>query len=452
MITAMIEAGMDIARLNFSHGTQDDHAHAIDLIRRSSARLKRTVAILQDLQGPKIRAGKMAGGEVLLNNGAEVIITADAIEGTPERIPTTYKALATDVRPGDRILIDDGLIELRVTGKDGWDVECLVVKGGMIKDHKGINLPGVNVSAPSATEKDLDDLRFGLEAGVDYVALSFVRSAEDIDRLKEMIGRADVPVIAKLEKPEAIERLDEILRVADGVMVARGDLGVELPPERVPIIQKMIIERANRTRVPVITATQMLESMTMNPRPTRAEASDVANAILDGTDAVMLSGETAVGHYPVESVTMMARIAVEAERRILEGRVFRRRRDGEQYTFSDAIGDAACLAAHDLNAKAIVVFTQSGATARLISKYRPHVPIIAFTPAEQTLRRLCLYWGVTPKIMKEVVNTDRMVAAVEERLLSDKEVSPGDILVIVAGTPITAKGGTNFLKLHRVGG
>lgn len=451
VVMALIEAGMDVARLNLSHGEHDEHARVADLVRSCSRSAGRPVAILLDLQGPKIRTGKMAGGEVTVQSGARVAITAEPIEGTASRISTCYSALATDVRPGDRILIDDGLIELSVDRVCGVDVECTVVTGGSIRDHKGMNLPGVNVSSPSATEKDLDDLRFGIEIGVDFAALSFVRSANDIVRLREAMAGADIPVIAKIEKPEAVERLGEILDVADGVMVARGDLGVELPPERVPIIQKSIIEQANEHRIPVITATQMLESMTTNSRPTRAEASDVANAILDGTDAVMLSGETAVGRYPVEAVAMMNRIAIEAERKMIEQRVFRRRRDDESYSFSDAIGDAACLAAQDLHARAIVVFTQSGATAQLIAKYRPNLPIVAFTPCERTLRRLCLYWGITPRLMKEVIDTDRLVGVVEERLLAEGLADEGDIVVMVAGAPINAKGGTNFLRLHRIG-
>ncbi|OGG46355.1 MAG: pyruvate kinase, partial [Candidatus Handelsmanbacteria bacterium RIFCSPLOWO2_12_FULL_64_10] len=422
---------MDVARLNFSHGTQGEHAKAVRLVREAARRAGRPVGILQDLQGPKMRVGPVAAGAVELRAGASFTLTTQAVPGDASCVSTTYKDLARDVKPEDRILLNDGLIELRVAQVEGEAVRCQVVCGGPLSSHKGINLPGVRVSAPALTEKDREDLRFGLAQGVDYVALSFVRRAEDVEEAKRVIREAgaDAPVIAKLERPEAIDDLGRVLETADGVMVARGDLGVELSPERVPVLQKQIIEEANRAKSPVITATQMLESMTASPRPTRAEASDVANAIFDGTDAVMLSGETAVGRYPVEAAEMMARIVDEAERSLLSRPAFIRRRAGERtLTFPEATAEAACLAAQDLGARAIVAFTQSGATARLISKYRPRCPVIGFTPPGRVVGRMTLYWGVLPRTLGRVVGTDEMIARVDEALLREGAVSRGDTL------------------------
>ena len=454
VVEALVRAGMDVARLNFSHGTQGEHAKAVRLVREAARRAGRPGGILQDLQGPKMRVGPVAAGAVELRAGASFTLTTQAVPGDASCVSTTYKDLARDVKPEDRILLNDGLIELRVAQVEGEAVRCQVVCGGPLSSHKGINLPGVRVSAPALTEKDREDLRFGLAQGVDYVALSFVRRAEDVEEAKRVIREAgaDAPVIAKLERPEAIDDLGRVLETADGVMVARGDLGVELSPERVPVLQKQIIEEANRAKSPVITATQMLESMTASPRPTRAEASDVANAIFDGTDAVMLSGETAVGRYPVEAAEMMARIVDEAERSLLSRPAFIRRRAGERtLTFPEATAEAACLAAQDLGARAIVAFTQSGATARLISKYRPRCPVIGFTPPGRVVGRMTLYWGVLPRTLGRVVGTDEMIARVDEALLREGAVSRGDTLVIVAGAPLNQRGGTNFMNLHRVG-
>jgi len=367
---------------------------------------------------------------------------------------TTYLGLAKDVRPGDTILLDDGLIQLEALDSDGVDVRCRVLNGGLLKDRKGINLPGISISAPSVTDKDKEDLKFGLGHGVDYVAISFVRWPKDVVEVKNLISGAgaDAQVIAKLEKPEAIERLSEILDASDGVMVARGDLGVEMSPEKVPLLQKRIIKEAGLKRVVVITATQMLESMIQNPRPTRAEASDVANAILDGTDAVMLSGETAVGAHPIQAVEMMSRIINEAEASFDSSLAYTGGTLKGRLSFPDTIGDIACHAAKELGAKAIVAFTQSGSTARLISKYHPVTPIIAFTPRPEIQRRLSLYRGVTPKLMNFIENTEDVFATVEESLLAEKAVQQGDILVIVCSSPIKDRGPTNLLKLHRVGG
>jgi len=453
VIESMVRAGMNVARLNFSHGTHQDHARAIEAIREVSEKLKEPVAILQDLQGPRIRTGTLKGGSALLKKGQRFVLTTRKLEGDNRIVSTTYDGLARDVKPGDHILLDDGMIQLEVKQTDGVDVICEVIDGGTLGNHKGINLPGVEISVPALTEKDKEDLRFGVEQGVDYVALSFVRRAEDVIQLKEEIRRrgGDIPVIAKLEKPEAIERLEEILEVSDGVMVARGDLGVEMRPEKVPIVQKEIIHQGMQRGIPVITATQMLESMRYHPRPTRAEASDVANAIFDGTDAVMLSGETATGSYPVETVEMMARIIQEAEASLHLSEYPVERRFHEGLPFPDAISNAACHVARQLRAKAIVAFTQTGFTARLISKYRPQTPIIAFTPHETVRRRLCLLWGVTPKLMGIIENTDEMIRRVEEALLTGGLARKGDAIVILSGAPIGVKGTTNLMKLHRVG-
>ncbi len=445
-----MRAGMDVARLNFSHGTQAEHARTIRRIRAASGRLKKPIAILADLQGPKIRTGALAGGRpVVLRAGQRFVITAADIPGTPDRVSTTFRALPREVHRGDRILLADGLIELRVENVRGRDVICRVINGGELGEHKGINLPGVKLRVPALTPKDRADLAFALAHGANYIAVSFVRRPEDVRAAKAGVARAGktTPVIAKLEKPEAIEKLDAILRVADGVMVARGDLGVEMKLEMVPVVQKQIIARARDLRRPVITATQMLESMTQNPRPTRAEASDVANAIFDGTDAVMLSAETATGRYPVESVEMMDRIIREAEANIQR---FPRPRAPAELDVAETTAELACHASRELHMKVIAVFTESGSTARLISKYRPRTPIIAFSPDPETRRRLSLLWGVVPLTIQRVRNIDGLAAIAEKRLVEEKLVRPGDIVGIVAGTPLGIRGTTNFIKLHAV--
>ncbi len=450
MIDRLIRAGMDVARLNFSHGTHAQHARTISRLRAASGRHARPLAILADLQGPKIRTGQLVGGRpVVLRDGQRFTISTGQRPGTSSGVSTTFSALPHEVRRGDRILLADGLIELRVLSATLSAVTCEVVNGGELGEHKGINLPGVRLRVPALTEKDRDDLAFALKHGVDYVAVSFVRRPEDVLAARSAIARAgkSTPVIAKLEKPEAIENLDAILRVADGVMVARGDLGVEMSPEVVPIVQKKIISRARELRIPVITATQMLESMTVNPRPTRAEASDVANAIFDGTDAVMLSAETAVGRYPVETVQMMDRIARQAEASFPH-HPWRRRR--EQLNVAETICEAISHAAEELPMKLIAVFTESGSTARLVSKYRPRPPIVGFSPNTETRRRLSLLWGVLPRTIARVRDIDSLTALAEKRLLEEKLVSRGDVIGIVAGTPFGVRGTTNFMKLHTV--
>ncbi len=454
-LRSIFEEGADVVRLNFSHGSHSDHHGYIRTVRSVAAQCNAHIAIIADLQGPKIRTGLLEGGEAVeLINGQELVITTEDIPGTSQRVSTTYQALPSDVDKGDRILLDDGALELQVTQTTDKEVRCQIVIGGTLGEHKGINLPGVSISAPALTDKDREDLRFALANEVDYVALSFVRSAQDIRELKELIDQqdADVPVIAKLEKPEAIEELEQIATIADAIMVARGDLGVELPPEEVPILQKQIINLCSRMRKPVITATQMLDSMRNSPRPTRAETSDVANAILDGTDAVMLSGETAIGSYPVESVAMMRRIAAFAEQQQLSGQHLRTETAAisEFVDFADALSRGAARIAERVKAEAIIAFTQSGSTARLASKCRPRCPIIAATPLQSTARRCNLYWGVQSIIIEPTDNTDEMIAGVEQRVRELGIVESGDVMIITAGSPIGAPGTTNMMKLQVV--
>jgi pyruvate kinase len=454
VLERMIRAGMDVARLNLSHGSHAAHARVIRAIRRVSGRLGRAVGLLLDLQGPKLRVGTFVGGSIRLRAGDRVVLTGRAVRGTPQRIPVGYPRLARDVRTGDCVLIDDGLVELRVSGRERDGLRCRVVVGGAVSDHKGISFPGARLSAGPLTPKDRADLAFGLAQSVDFVALSFVRRAEDVLRLRRLLrGAAHEPlVIAKIERREAIENLEGILGAADGVMVARGDLGVEYPPERVPVLQKRIIERANQREVLVITATQMLESMVATPRPTRAEASDVANAIFDGTDAVMLSAETAVGRYPDRAIRTMARIASEAE----GYRSYRRaprRRAGERASLASpahALAHIASQAAREIHARALVIFTHTGGSARLVSKARPMSRIIALTPLESSCRRLSLAWGVTAVRVPRWRTADGMVERGTRMLLARRMLSRGDWVVAMAGTTIRA-GGTNLLRILQIG-
>jgi pyruvate kinase len=451
MIRKLIQAGMDVARLNFSHGTHEEHAQSFTLLREASETLEKPIGILADLQGPKIRTGALAGGGIVtLRNGQRFVITTAKVLGDSTRASTNFRPLPREVKTGDRILLSDGLIELQVEKVLAPEVICQVVNGGDLGEHKGINLPGVKLHVPALTEKDRSDLRFALSHGADYVAVSFVRRAEDVLLAKSLIRRAkkDTPVIAKLEKPEAIENLDAILRSSEGVMVARGDLGVEMSPERVPVVQKNIIARARELRRPVITATQMLESMTQNPRPTRAEASDVANAIFDGSDAVMLSAETATGKYPLEAVGLMARIIEEAEASIPE---FPRPIAQEKLKVAETVAELVCHASRELHMKLIAVFTHSGFTARLVSRYRPLVPIVAFSPEAATRRRMALLWGVTSRSISDIRKIDGLAGIAEKRLLEERMVKRGDVIGIVAGTPMGIRGTTNFMKFHVIG-
>lgn len=426
------------------------------MVRSAASKAGRAVAVLQDLQGPKIRTGSLAGGEpVELAAGTPFTLTTRDVPGDVSQVSTSYQALPRDVKVGDRILLSDGAIELRVVDTNGTDVISQVTYGGTLKERQGINLPGVNVSARGVTEKDIRDLKFGLRQSVDYVAISFVRSADDIRQVKRLIEGAgcNTPVIAKLEKTEAIEALGAIVDAADGLMVARGDLGVELAPEKVPLVQKRIIDLANRAAKPVITATQMLESMIHNPRPTRAEASDVANAILDGTDAIMLSGETAVGRYPIEAVETMVRVAVDIRQNAPDRETRPTLATSLTDSRSEAIGAAVAAVVTSLrDIQAVWVFTQTGATARLIVQHRPAVPIIAFTPNEACYRQMALVWGVTPVLTPMVSNFRELAAKVFPLAQSRGLAEPGDTVVMTGTHPFDAMAETNFLKVHTVGG
>ena len=456
----LVLAGVNVFRLNFSHGTHEEHLAVIGSVREIAARLHRPIALLQDLSGPKIRTGRVRDG-VLLVNGARLAITTDiSVEGSSELISTTYEALPRDVKPGDRVLLDDGNLELRVVGLAGGRVECEVVDGGPLRSNKGMNLPGVALSTPALTEKDRRDLAFGVQHMVDFVALSFVRQAQDVEQTKQLLDSlgARTPVIAKIEKPQALDNLEAILAVADGVMVARGDLGVELGTENVPIAQKRIIAAANRAGRVVITATQMLESMIENPRPTRAEASDVANAILDGTDAVMLSGESAVGKFPVEAVETMARIAGYTEEHGASS--IRQRGDarrGDLASGPEAPGTpvtrsltrVAASVAEELGCKLIVAFTESGITARLVALHRPRMPVVAVTHEDSVYRQLALWWGVVPVKSDFVENTDELLSGGEQRLKVRGLVDKGDTILMLSGhSPAAAA--TNMLRVHTV--
>ncbi|MCL4508733.1 MAG: pyruvate kinase [Chloroflexi bacterium] len=448
-LRAMVLAGMNVARLNLSHGTHEQHAATAQRLRRIAAGEGKPVALLLDLQGPKIRTGLLEGRQTVeLQTGSDFAITIKEHPGSSAEVSTSFRDLPRDVKVGDRILLDDGNIELRVQDTSADTVYCTVVHGGVLGEHKGINLPGVVVSAPVLTTKDESDLRFGLDLGVDYVALSFVRSAHDVVLVRQImrsVGKS-VPVIAKLEKPEAISHLEAIISAFDGVMVARGDLGVELSPEQVPILQKRIIGAAQQAGKVVITATQMLESMTHAPRPTRAEASDVANAICDGTDAVMLSGETASGDYPAETVRMMDRIARYTE----SAEFFHVHTTHTRATHAHAVTHAACTLAQEVRAQAVVVFTRSGASAHLVSKWKPSVPVYAYTGDETTYRQLALWWGIEPVLFPFEDSTDYMVSAVSRDLLEDHRVEEGGTVVIVGSTPLLVRGRTNFIKLQTI--
>lgn len=447
-ITGLVNAGMDVARLNFSHGEHEDHAQNYYWVREASDATGRAVGILADLQGPKIRLGRFKEGSTYWADGEIVRITVDDVEGTHDRVSTTYKNLADDARPGDRLLVDDGKVGLECIEVDGNDVVCRVIEGGPVSNNKGVSLPGMNISVPALSEKDIADLRFALKLGVDFIALSFVRSPSDVElvhAVMDEVGRR-VPIIAKLEKPEAVESLEAIILAFDAVMVARGDLGVEVPLEDVPLVQKRAIQIARENAKPVIVATQMLDSMISNSRPTRAEASDVANAVLDGADAVMLSGETSVGKYPQSTVKTMARIVTAAER---EGEVPalthmpRTKRGVISYAARD-IGER-------LNARAMVAFTTSGDTARRVARLHSRLPLLVFTPNQQVRSQLALTWGAETFLVREVNSTDEIMQVIDEQLLTMENYNAGDTLVVVAGTPPGNEGNTNMIHVHVIG-
>ena len=449
----LVRAGLDVARLNFSHGTHPEKLKLIEMVRKVACEEQKPICILGDLQGPKIRTGRLKNRiPVQLKAGQQLTITPRDIAGTASIISTVFPTLAENLEEGARILLSDGLIELRVTRVKGEDVECEVINGGTLGEHKGINLPGIAVRVPSLTEKDEQDLEFAIKNGVDAIAVSFVRTAEDVRLVKYRIAAlgAETWVIAKLEKPQAIDNLESILETADGVMVARGDLGVEMPPEKVPAIQKHVIRRASEYRKPVITATQMLESMIENPRPTRAEASDVANAVYDGTDAVMLSAESAAGKYPVEAVKMMAKIVVETETQMRDMQSHDGRPSRLRLSVAETICESMAHAAEDLDVSAIAVFTETGTTARQLSKYRPNPPIYALSSVDVVINRMSLLWGVQPLRCTKANTTEQMVDMAEQLLESGGHARPRDIIGIVAGTR-TRTGSTNFLRLHVLG-
>ncbi|MFF0727841.1 pyruvate kinase [Streptomyces sp. NPDC004134] len=453
-LKALIEAGMSVARFNMSHGTQAEHQERYDRLRKAAEETGRPIGVLADLQGPKIRLETFAQGPVELARGDEFTITTEDVPGDRTICGTTYKGLPGDVSPGERILVNDGAVALEVLEVRGPEVRTMVIEGGVVSDHKGINLPGVAVNVPALSEKDVDDLRFALRMGCDMVALSFVRDAGDIGdvhRVMDEVGRR-VPVIAKVEKPQAIDHMEEIVLAFDGVMVARGDLAVEYPLERVPMVQKRLIEMCRRNAKPVIVATQMMESMISSSRPTRAEASDVANAILDGTDAVMLSAESSVGKYPIETVKTMARIVVAAEDELLSRGLQPLVPGKKPRTQGGSVARAACEIADFLDAQTLVAFTQSGDTARRLSRYRACQPILAFTTDEHTRNQLTLSWGVEPVLVPHVDNTDAMVDLVDAEMLKLNRFREGDTMVMTAGSPPGVAGTTNMVRVHHLGG
>jgi pyruvate kinase len=455
-LVKLVMAGMDVARLNFSHGTYEEHLKTIGNIREVRKLTGEHISILQDLSGPKIRTGLLKDKSVVLQEGMSLTFTTQEIAGTAERVSTTYKGLPGDVEPNDTILLDDGKMSVKVVSKTDTEVKCVVVNGGILSEHKGMNLPGVRVSAASVTEKDIEDLKFGLANDVDYVALSFVRGPEDIRKLRDIIMSdaqkgSRFPIIAKIEKAEAVSNIDKIIAEADGIMVARGDLGVEVPTEEVPIIQKMIVRKCNEQGVPVIVATQMLESMIENPRPTRAEATDVANAVLDGTDAVMLSAETSLGKYPVEAVAVMDKIIRRAEASHKDRLDIVQTPGSQEDNVFDAIARSACLLSKQVKAKAIVPVTHTGVTAMRISKYRPEAKIITVTGREKVLCRLNIVWGVRGIVIPDFLeSTDDALERIKETLKSLGYVEAGDYVVFTAGIPLLAKGTTNSVKVEKV--
>jgi len=456
LLDRLVAAGMDVARVNFSHGTHAEHAETIRQIRIGEERWGRPIAILQDLQGPKIRLGTFGpagGGRVDLEPDRMFTLSARPIVGTADGASVTHPEYLSELKPGDEVWMDDGMIQLRVEETTADAVRCRVVAGGRISDHKGISFPRVPLPVSCLTEKDREDLRFGIRQGIDFVAVSFVRSAADIGEVRKFLRDqgADLPIVAKLERQEIVANLPGILTMVDAVMVARGDLGLDVPLEEVPHIQKEVIRQARAAKVPVIVATQMLESMVTHLRPTRAEVTDVSTAIFDGADAIMLSAETATGRYPVEAVVVMARIAERAEQAALKSEIRWRRQERVGVGFPEAVSDAAASAARVLGVRAIVAFTQSGFSARLISQERPDVAIIALTPFVEVQRRLALSWGVSSRLIRKVETTDEMIEEVEATLLGDGSVRMNDVLVIISGSPMWVTGTTNLLKLHRVG-
>jgi pyruvate kinase len=454
MLRKLMLLGMDVARINFSHGTHEEHKKRVGIFNKVRDSLKLPIPLLLDTKGPEIRTGRFETGEVQLQEGDSIILVNDDIIGDCHKASVTYKELYKDVKIGGRILINDGLVELEVSRIEGRDIVCKVLNGGVIGNNKGINVPGAEIHLPSITEKDVADILFGIENGFDFIAASFVRKASDVIEIKKLLekhGGHGIKVIAKIENREGIQNFDEIIKVSDGIMVARGDLGVEIPVQEVPVVQKQLIEKCYKNGKPVITATQMLDSMIRNPRPTRAEASDVANAIYDGTSVIMLSGETAAGKYPLETLEMMCKIAESAEESMDYWKRFSVKEFDMMTSVTNAISHATCTTALDLSASAIITVTQSGHTARMISRFRPACPIIATTTDPRVLRQLSLSWGVIPYLVQEALSTDEMFDMGVEMALESGYVKSGELVVITAGVPIGVSGTTNILKVHIVG-
>ncbi|KXG74930.1 pyruvate kinase [Thermotalea metallivorans] len=455
ILEKLIRNGMNVARLNFSHGTHEEHLKRIQAVKEVRQELGLPVAILLDTKGPEIRTGNFKNGEAFLEEGKEYTLTTRELLGDENICTITYKELPGDVKKGDMILIDDGLIGLQVVEVMGnTEIRCIIKNSGTVKNHKGVNVPGVKINLPAITQKDLEDILFGIENDIDFIAASFVRKASDVLEIRKILEdhhAGDIQIISKIENEEGVENIDEIIEVSDGIMVARGDLGVEIPTEQVPLVQKMIIKKCNAAGKPVITATQMLDSMIRNPRPTRAEVTDVANAIFDGTDAIMLSGETAAGKYPVEAVSTMANIAKTAEASLNYEQILKEKGVGKDKSITDAISHATCTTAQDLGASAIITATSSGHTARMVSKFRPKAPIIATTTSQKVARKLALTWGTYPLVIREAKSTDEVFDAAIQKALATEHIKGGDLIVITAGVPVGVAGTTNTIKVHIVG-
>ncbi|MGB4702990.1 MAG: pyruvate kinase [Syntrophomonadaceae bacterium] len=449
----MLEAGMNVARLNFSHGSHEEHRRRIENLRQAAREAGKLLAIMLDTKGPEIRTGRLASGPVKLEAGQRFVLTNREVPGDNQEVQVSYAPLPQEVTPGTTILLADGLISLKIVETTSTDIVCQVMNGGELGERKGINVPGVRINMPFLNDKDRDDILFGIKMGVDYIAASFVRTAEDVLEIRRILEQegAAIDIIAKIESQEGVNNLDDIIQVVDGIMVARGDLGVEIPAEEVPLVQKLLVDKCTSAGKPVIIATQMLDSMINNPRPTRAEVSDVANAIFDGADAIMLSGETAAGKYPVEVVETMARIAYRAEQALPYADILRRKRTRENPSVTDAISYATCATASNLGASAIITATRTGQTARMVAKYRPQAAIVAATPDEKTVRKLALVWGVYPVLIDDVSGTDDLFEEAVRAALAANYIKNGDLVVLTAGVPTGRSGATNLMKVHIVG-
>lgn len=453
VLSELLKAGMNVARLNFSHGTHEEHKRRIENIRLASKETGIPVAIMLDTKGPEIRIGLLEKGEVDLIQGEKITLTTQEVLGNKQRIMVNYKNLPFELEPEKSILLDDGLLELKVEKIEETEIHCIIVNGGKLSDRKKVNVPGVNINLPGLTAKDIDDITLGAQEGLDYIAASFIRSADDVIAIRKVLEgmQTDIAIISKIENQQGVQNLEEIIKVSDGIMVARGDLGVEIPAEEVPIVQKKLIDKCNMAGKPVITATQMLDSMIRNPRPTRAEASDIANAIFDGTDAIMLSGETATGKYPLLAVQTMARIAGRIEESLNWLEMSRKRAAVVASTTTEAISHATSATSYSLGADAIITATKTGSTARMVSKYRPLVPIIAVTPSPRVYRQLLLVWGVYPLMAAETDTTDSMIDTAVETALQADYIKQGDLVIITAGVPVGIPGSTNLIKVHTIG-